>query len=279
MRIADELVETVDPFRPADNPHPGFNYIVASSLVEGDQSTFLKKGWDAASPILEDHHLHAVPITREKDIVKYGTRRILSSTRKLKSGIQKGIGIFLHAEGRVEAGRHEKGSFLDEVLERNTENIYGMQEFEQGALSRLVKLIEDGGKEAYILPVGIHGGFRIINPTKNWPTKNLLRAVFGKNNQALVDVQCGKPIRVENLRQRFLQEISSKEPNLTPEQKTKAFENTLNEFIGKRVAELIPEYARGIHREQKEEIKEEIVYQYTQGDDTYPTSPDESLIP
>ena len=203
------------------NQLQGFVIPVASSMATGHQGSVVKEGTERMQQIVsQKYHLEAVPYTRHRDTEKYGLKRDnnVSSMLNLVRKVKERHGIAIFPEATMQAGRIKKNG-LPNATER-----YGMQEFKD--MEGITRIVSLAGKEPLYIPVGIDGGFRLESPDNNRPTLAYLGEIFLSRpaETKLVSVRVGLPITREGLG-----------------------DQNINDFLGKKVAMLLPQEARGVY--------------------------------
>lgn len=198
----------------------GFKIPIASSMKTGDQGSVVREGTIRMQNIMsQQFNLEAIPYTRDKDKAKYGLKgNNLGSMLRLVRGAKNGYGIADFPEATMQGGRIKKNILFGEP-ER-----FGLQEFND--IEEISEIARMAGKEPLYIPVGIDGGFRLESPDNNRLTLAYLTEIFltHPSPTTLVSVRVGTPI--------FQEEIGSK---------------NINTFLGEKVAQLLPEQARGVY--------------------------------
>ncbi|MEK7517309.1 MAG: hypothetical protein AAB583_02075 [Patescibacteria group bacterium] len=204
----------------------GFVIPIASSMRSGHQGDMVKMGILEMEEITEEQfHLMTIDYTRKSDTQRYGLNSNLPTyINGLKQKVEEGYGIAVFPEGTMTAGRSERRSLIGKSQR------FGMQKFKD--MNTLIKLSEDMGNKILLIPVGIHGGYRLESPDNNRPTTRYLietvlrhpTNLWHPTKTSLVRVKVGLPINYEN--------VSVED---------------INTFLGETVAALLPPEARGVY--------------------------------
>lgn len=200
----------------------GYNMPLAISLLTGHQGWFLRMGYHYAEAPMENNHLFALPLVREKDHEKYGMKLGMREKGEylvsLRKRVEEGyLGIVLFPEGTTEGGKTEgDGSFK------------GMQPFEEGSIAGHVgRLKKYSGRKIMIIPIAITGGHQVINSnTKGIPIQSVLRIL----DLSMFRIKVGGVIREDD---RDFSE--AKKPG------------EVDRLVGRRIAQLLPAEMRGVY--------------------------------
>lgn len=241
----------------SDNRMKGFVLPIASTLDSGDQGKVLKSALDASLEYAKQRGLSTIPFTRPKDetlLRAQGREKEIlknSGARLLRRWIE-GYGIVIFPEATVAGGRPRRilrgeGDFY---TAEDLEQISGMQEAEEPHLGNLFltiqqvgkgsgekgekkKLLRAGGKKMVLIPVGIYGSYRVLNPILKWPTGSVLFAAFLSGDPHFVDVEIGMPMPEEQI----LEELAGRQ--LTAE--------VVHHHLMRKIVDLTPSPAHGIY--------------------------------
>ncbi len=198
----------------------GFIVPIAASMETGNQGSIVKEGAERIGKITaQQYNLQALSYARAKDKEKYDIPgNPQEFIRDLTGQARNGYGVAVFPESTMQAGRTKKHKLLGKT-ER-----FGMQEFKY--MEAIAIIIRRTGKVPLYIPVGIDGGFRLESPDNNRPTLPYLGEIFltHPHHTKLVSVRVGLPISHE--------EIGSAD---------------INDFLGKKVAALLPPEARGVY--------------------------------
>lgn len=215
--VADTLTHLGNRARPPDQPLLGFVLPVAASLETGHQSRFLAQGLEQIQPQLRKRQLITLSYTRQKDRQRYGIQSSnISFMRNLIRGLKNGYGLALLPEASVEGGR------------RGLNGIHGMQEFSGVDFGQVFEILGRLGKKALFIPIGIDGGYNVVDPNTNKLTARFIRALATPLDFSFIDVNIGMPVSGDTLLDRDQKNISH--------------------LLAERVAALVPEQARGVYK-------------------------------
>ncbi|MDO8583086.1 MAG: hypothetical protein Q7R51_00975 [bacterium] len=197
----------------------GFTVPIAASMETGNQGSIVKKATEHIKKIMaQQYNLQTMPYVRAKDEKQYDIPRDRHKfLRDLTEQVRNGYGLALFPEATMQGGRTKRRIF------GRTER-FGMQEFKY--MEAIAAIAKRTGKEPLYIPIGIDGGFRLESPDNNRPTLAYLREIFLTQpaQTKLVNARVGLPITQK--------EIGSAD---------------INDFLGKTVAGLLPEKARGVY--------------------------------
>lgn len=206
----------------------------AYSLDQGDQGKGLADFTNSLRPILENEDVHFIPLARSKDLKKYrderdfeSVRRLISETRqnqqRILVSLQNDAGFMFFPEATTEGGMRDENG-----------NRKGLQEVDNRMFSDLIEEAVRLGRSISFLPAGIVDANKIIEPRKTKPTARtkfqFVKSKIGFRPSALARVNIGKVFELQDI-------------NLD----TSDF-NSVNDFMMKKVAELLPEEMRGFYR-------------------------------
>jgi len=219
-----------------------FNFPVAFSMFNGDQGQEIQKNANGMKPILEKSGMPFIPVLRPKDIKEYygeGKKSdaqkeidIKESNRnlfKMLKEIKDDTGVILFPEGTIQGGRKDDSG-----------NKFGMQKVDNDLLATVIEMAIKNRRVPVILPVGMVNTDRIVEPGETSPT---LRAKLAFGTQIAVGrigihptvagVRIGNLITQEDFQKNGI-DFGDKE-NVTS-------------FVMRRIAELVPEEARGAYK-------------------------------
>lgn len=205
--------------RESGQDFPGFVVPVAKSLIDGGQGYFLQRLFqEVEKKILNKNHLYVVKHTRIKDQEVYGTSpNRMEYMEEMRMKIGAGYGVMIFPEG--EAGR-------------------GMTNFKRDSLPVIIKLAQREGRQPVFIPVGVSGDPKVFYTSKV-PTLEAVRAGLQMNDGALIDVRVGMPIALGEIDGGFV--LDRNPGNIA----------RLNQFLGEKVAELLPEEERGVFGQKR----------------------------
>lgn len=202
---------------------------VAASMVSGHQNKILQGVYHLTYEAMLRRGIICMPYTRSADEKKYGLKPNIGEVKRMRRVINNnsGLGLVDFPEARVEGGRCIKGGWPDQIK--------GMIELEDDALTNPYRMMVCDGREPFFLPVGIDGSHRIFSPDTYAPKTWLAYLTFLGVGLHLASVRIGIPITAQKL-----------QSNLGSNWLTAGGE--LNRFVMGRVAALVPEHARGVYR-------------------------------
>ncbi len=220
------------PIRPDD-----LYVATAYSLDQGDQGKSLADFTNSLKPVLESEDVHFIPLARSKDLKKYrsekdveSARRLISETRqsqqRIMDTLQSDAGFMFFPEATTEGGmKGEDGSRK------------GLQEVDNKMFSDLIGGAVRAGRNIAFLPAGIVDANRIIEPRKTDPTVRtkfqFVKSKIGLRPSTLAYVNIGKVFQIED--------VVSNDIDISDF-------NSVNDFMMRKVAELLPEDVRGFYR-------------------------------
>lgn len=211
----------------------GFVVPFAASMASGDQSKELKDSYDLLKGAGERNGLVGYTTTREKDRKLYGMGKLSMELRPLIKRLHEGFGMMLLPEGSVQGGRHPEGSDI--------EDIYGIQKVENDSLTEYFELMKEifkrqgNGRWPFFMPIGLHGGFRIMQSTEGDPPKPKLTSK-GKLSLILGSLTGLSLISIQ--------------ANLLMPYNEEEVVGDLNDCAMRKVALGIPPQARGIYKDE-----------------------------
>jgi len=211
-----------------------FYIATAYSLDQGDQGKGLADFTNSLKPILENEDVHFIPLARSKDVKKYRDERDFESVRKLISEtrqnqqrildtLQNDAGFMFFPEATTEGGMRDENG-----------NRKGLQEVDNKMFSDLIVEAVRVGRNIAFLPVGIVDANKIIEPRKTEPTARtkfqFIKSKIGFRPSALASVNIGRVFELQDVNV----DISDF--------------NSVNNFMMRKIAELLPEDMRGFYR-------------------------------
>lgn len=223
-KLAFILTGAANEVLPEDKRLEGFLLPLAKSLDAGKQGKWAKLAYDGTKPVLEKYHLIPVLTATKNDVNQRGINRNTSEfMHDMKRGIEEGYAIAVLPEGTVEGGR--KGPDGKRL---------GMQPFVDISLETCIILARRYKKQPTLfIPVGLEGGTQIHDPQTKLPHMNALLAGLGFGDARIAKIHVGLPIKSDG---RELHELVK-------------YHNwqDVNNFVGRAVADLIPEEMRGVY--------------------------------
>ncbi len=213
-----------------DGKFPGFQLIIAASIRAGHQGLLLKEiAVQGEKDYLPRYHLRFLDLVRKKDVERYNMRpNTFPFIRGLINAIQAGHGLILFPEASVESGRRIKSG-------PNKNRIKGMQRFNGVDFDLIIEAVRKNHKKALFIPVGSHGAFNIVDPDHKRPPLKTIAALAIPVSQRLMTVKVGQPINYADL----VNDLQQQGQEVTSE--------NIGNFLGHRVAELLPPHARGVY--------------------------------
>jgi hypothetical protein len=202
---------------------------LSSGLAHGGLGKKEQAFFDLSAQSLDKRHLKPVLMTRSVDETKGEKYNMIQFTRNMRQGIQDGYrGIVVFPEGTVQSGRRNKNG------ERN-----GMQELQEGCIAFMSSLagIKEG-QEIAVIPVGMRGEEEVYDPAINRPHVRVIAAGLGLGStDGTVRINVGEIIRSTDPR------VSQFFANIKNADNAKALDN----FFGRKIAELLPPEQRGFY--------------------------------
>lgn len=232
--------QTSDPQKnDSENRLKGFQLLVAASMRAGHQGLLIQESVVQAE---KKYFPHKYPLTfvdyvREKDVGKYGMEpNKIAFTRRLIRAVNERYGIAVFPEASVESGRKDG---------KNRNAIKGMQPINCENLRTVIKIIIHQGKSVLLIPVGSHGAYKIVDSNldkksgepANRITLKELKALLGKDANKLISARVGMPIKYEDIINELMAQRQGKQPT----------EQDISDLLGKKIAQLLPESARGVY--------------------------------
>lgn len=224
LALAIENLQEIQPIK-------GFVLPVASSFVNGSQNKWLARAYSLTRGSLARRGLHTVPYTRDVDVKNY---EAIKDSRELREWVRlvgEGYSFAILPEASVQGGRHATDNSIDDIN--------GIKEIEDDNILSFYDLLTRHGRSAFFLPIGIHGTYRIMSPNNYRPHSSVYPTLLGLSSRKIAEVSVGMPITVDNLGTDWRNN-----------------KRVFNRFIMGRVAQLIPEHARGIYRNIPAEISD-----------------------
>jgi 1-acyl-sn-glycerol-3-phosphate acyltransferase len=234
-KLSKDITTWINRYRYSDNQYRGFMLATAASMETGDQNPVVKQYHAITQELVREYYLSFQPFVRKKDAAKNPKASRTTNIKYLRK-IDQAIkmddertsdGVIWLPEGGIQGGRKIKNG-------HNKGKIHGIQPFVhdgsdgwEGIHNWLDRAVENG-RNVIIVPVGIHGGYRISNPSfHSLPTFQAIDRAFGftGSQKLFISARIGEPIFYENLR--------GNNPESTAA------------LLEKRIAQLVPEEARG----------------------------------
>lgn len=228
--LTSRIVEEINN-RESKKKFKGFYIPTAASLRSGDQADVIKTFFDILDPEFRERGLFTVDVIRDEDKDKYGLRGSNRfAMRKLLSSGKRNKGIIIYPEGKVEGGRRGENG-----------EIKGMQEVREAAtFAQFVNESITRSRDISLLPVGIHGSYRILdpndysNPLKIIPREVMQMVIGQKELRPVAQVSIGAPLTKSSLENIMQEPLNHMDPAHT-------------RFLMSHVARLLPHEARGIY--------------------------------
>lgn len=218
----------------------GFAVTIASSVPNGRQSKLMEAMYGTVEEYVNTRNVELFPITRIKDQRVYGMGKGYNELRPLIHKLrQKGVGAMIFPGGTVQAGRHPQGASGNEI--------FGLQKVEGNDLLEVYGLMERSGRHIgqvpYFLPIGVDKTYLLFSSDKLRPTVAGIASLypgfsrllsFGSFEQIVVDIRVGMPLTADDMKS-----------SLGADWKKNSQDT--NDFLMKKVAELLPPHARGYY--------------------------------
>lgn len=230
MRIAREMSARPEKF-----------YLpVASSLVTGRQNPDMNKSAKEIEPYLQKAGMFFVPLARPEDVSKYRqdgaprevVKSLLEQTRQNKDFLLQTVndpnsGLMMFPEATTKGGdRNESGK-------RN-----GMVEVKYSLFPEIIKHANEAGRNVVFLPVGMVDTNRILEPRTS---KANPRAVFEIAKHKVAGKMGARPSKLSKV---VIGDIFRNSDIPVDDGDYKY----LNGYFMKKVADLLPEEARGFYK-------------------------------
>jgi hypothetical protein len=227
----------------------GYDLLIASSLKEGLQGTFLKDGIGQVSDYLSQYSISTIEYMRTKDARLYNERLIANSGKgmspeelekfrdttncfgplhTLARDIKKGKGIAMFPEATVQGGRL-----------RTDGTIYGMQKLDCECVKfeKLAEIANNYDKKILFVFGATNGGYKIVSPDTQKPTPEAYWIIeTGKMPPELMQTKTSMPIDWDEA----LHQIA---------RNGKIDAGRIEDFVGTEIAKLLPPEARGYYRD------------------------------
>lgn len=214
-------------------------FIVAYSLVNSGQDKSLIKFAQGLMPMLEEEKVHFVPVARPKDLHKIrqeegnnSAREALKVTRNnlefVFSTLKEDAGLILFPETTTEGAVKKKGVRS------------GMIEVKNTILPDTIEMAGKVKRDLVFVPVGMVNTNRIVEPRKSKPHPGILLRIGKEMVVSRLGVGFGKIKPVA--------EVRVGEPILWDSVSNKIPLNEANSYLMGKVAELLPEEARGYYK-------------------------------
>ncbi len=202
------------------------HYVVAKSMGTGDQGAFLKDIYTlGVKENFERNNIEPIEVVSENDRKQRNLSSDLAAVRMLMSSFrEKNTAMMVHVEGTMHSGR----------VNGSTSEINGMTEMDERFKKLLVKELKTG-EDMVFLPVAMDKGYKIYDPDTRKFTKKGLKEIAVSELSNLWGVPYANPFGFVNIGTPFRgNEISGS--------------SNPGEEIMKRIAKLMPPYARGIYK-------------------------------
>lgn len=233
------------------NPTPGHIVTLAKSVDTGDQGELLQKGFREMKIYFDKLDMKTVLYAREEDKTYGLTPNGREVAKTLLHAAKENLGLSFFPEGRVHAGRRKPKekpaeTALEQLVQRLEDigliqtEINGMQPFDGTVLLMAKRIVEQIGKRAAFTPVGIHGVFRLLKPTydhKAFVTPFGYIAAALPFDLGLVSIRVGMTETSDDIQEKL--KAQGKEFNPT----------NVADYLGGRIAKLLPPQARGVYKE------------------------------
>jgi hypothetical protein len=237
---------------PDGNKIPSFQLIIASSLADGEQGTFLQECINQMiTNFIPGFSLSTVEYMREKDALLHNeklrkegkalskiklkafrTSRNVRFAFQLARGIAKDKGTAIFLPGSVQEGRRDENG-----------KIFGLGNIDSNSikLDRIMSLamkIHPVHDRPLIICMGTHGGYKVLSPDTLSLTPETFAAIGSNSSESLIQVRLSMPKRVDAIAEEIRAEgkkINSK---------------SVNEYMQKTHAGLLPPEGQGRFRKQ-----------------------------
>jgi hypothetical protein len=218
--------EISDRMNKVGNHHIEFNMPVSIS-INAKQGSIVRNFYNAAKPWIRQHRIEPYEVARHKDRATHGFEATIETNQELHDTVYTDRGLIIFMEGVQEGGR----------INPETGKLNGMVEIRNKQVPDQVKAsVQEVGREVAFLPVGIDGGYRIFDPKKGMLTTDAIKKISVQKipftNPKLATAIVGKPFTSGEM---FEDGVSIDDPI------------TINTYLAKRIAALLPEEARGYY--------------------------------
>lgn len=204
----------------------GFVLPVATSFVSGAQDKWLARAYSLTKEPLLARGLLTIPYTRSVDVERFGKTKHPEEIKEWIRLAREGYSFAVLPEASVQGGRHSKDKGIDDI--------YGIQEIGDDNLLSFYSLLTRGDRRAFFLPIGTHRSYRVMSPVDYRPDLSVYPSLIGLSRRKIAEVKAGMPVLVDEI----AEELGS------DWQRNK---RGSNRFLMKKVAQLIPQQARGIY--------------------------------
>lgn len=233
------------------NPRAADMYVaIAHSLVNEGQDPKIVEFAQNLIPVMQQERIHFIPVAREKDINRLSkiskekadqaARETIHNLRYLAMTFGENAGFIFFPEATTEGAVKVDGKRS------------GMIEVTDNLFEWLIKISQRQGREVFFVPVGMDGTNRIIEPRTSNPhlrvkyeiVKNKIGQQLGVDLgeiPKLARVVVGKPFGLYDVWEEGCGEFKNGSYYF-PDKKE------LNTYMMKKVAELLPEEARGFYK-------------------------------
>lgn len=195
-------------------------------MPTGDQGAFLKKIYTlGVREAFDRNNIQPVEVVSANDAKDRGLPPDLGAVRKLMKASRKhGAAMMAHVEGTMKPGR----------VNPETSHINGMTEMDP-QLKKMLESELESGRDLVFLPIAIDRGYEIYDPNTRKFTKKGLKEIAASELSNLWGVPYANPFGLVNIGMPFRGNEISNSGNPGVE-------------IMKRIAKLMPPYARGIYK-------------------------------
>jgi hypothetical protein len=174
----------------------GFLLPVAASIGSGDQGQDILDLAEIFEHTYRERGFREVPIVRKEDVKKYSMKRApnIQASSNLTNAPNEGYGLAIFPEATMHGGRKDQDG-----------RIFGLQKVV--VINSFLGLVkewrnEDRGtqrRESVILPVGIDGSHRILDPQTGDIQQDASRMISGCDfPEPPVTISVGEPLTTEN---------------------------------------------------------------------------------
>jgi len=249
-KVSKLLTEMANKVLPEENKSPGYQLIIASSLAEGEQGALLQKCINQlTADFIPNYYLSTIEYMRPKDAAMYNARlrtegkamnrlqlKAFRDAKNVKFGFQlaRGIknnkGTIIFPSASVQEGRRKENG-----------EIFGLTEIDSNSvkLNRTIKMamkIHPLSEMPLILFMITHGGFNVLNPDTLSLTPEALAVARNSGPAKLIQVKLSLPKRFGVI----ANEIRNKGERVNSK--------TINEYVSRTFAELLPPEGQGFYR-------------------------------
>lgn len=223
-RLTLDLKAKANKVLPPEDHTKGFIMPLAQSLEEGQQDRSIMRVYHEIKPTIKTFGLVPAPIVREKDRQVYGMEKDTESDSRMRALLAEGYnGVMLFPEGTTTGGKtNERGEVI------------GMVPFETNSIKRTYLFLKRNlDSESLIIPAATFGGREILNPDNKWVSPVRLLTAFASPYPTIARIKVGMPIRSD---------VGEVAELLRGKDR-----DGLNDYLGHKVSELLPEAERGVY--------------------------------